>query len=1104
MTMGRNKVLEREPWISRCRSGAVAWLLLFCGSSLCPVGTHGIILANPVQENGVDSEKKSGRAAEEPELFGALLQTVKDRYLMPERFDASRMFLAAVRAIEAQVEPLLASVEDGFLVIKVHDSRMEIPLGETRELKNMDRWAFRTAAFVLRVAGESFSPLELQQLMFGAMLETLDPHSGYFPPERFRGVQEDLLGEAAGIGVAIAAQKGYPVVNRVFPRSPALKAGMREGDVLLRIGGLELKNLPISRVERVLRGDKGSRADLLVKRKGWTEPRAISIVRAMIEIPSVEARYLGDNIGLCRIVDFKVNTPKHLERKIHKLKKSGMRGLVLDVRNNQGGIVGAVAGVADLFVDEGILLQSVGRDGQTLKSWEANRAATVFDGRVVVLVGPDTMSAGEILAASLQSSERAVVMGGRTWGKTTAQEIFHTSDGGGYRITTFQFQTPGGLLSHLAGVSPDIELKPMGVAPWGLVAFNAGVRESEATLWLPYGGGDSLRMREKIPPKKKQHVLNFLTEGENDRVLHLAADFMRDETGRKDDNSERARKLWVERTRRMESARIRAFFSSVHVDWAGSDERLTDYGTAAQPDEDGDADHFIRERDDLKLGFYADKDRAKAGEKVKLTFKISNNGTRTLYRCGGVLTAGRSWIDGREFVAGDIPPGESRKASVVLNVPFDVLSHIVRMEVELIVDERVTGVKVGRILEAVELRRPVFKYSVQLDDVETGNGNGLLEPGEKGALFLRLRNEGGIAGDVRVDAVEATDPLLVLQPRVVVGEMVEGSSTSVKIPVRFSRRDHKGPVEDHGSVTLVVYDRLLGGHVRAEVNIPVSRSSFPCEALRSTAGVLGGPALRGGASDKAAVVGTTRPGAVLNLEARCGSWFRISLGDGSRAFIHRNELTGIEGGKRGDGSENDYVPVYFVSPPEISATVVEKSAGESFIVNGEVSHEAGVKDVWLVTWSLDGDSRHAEKVFYKSAVDKSGRNSPGGSVVESFPEKLSFKTTVPVMGGSQFVGVVARNANDVKAVESLSFFEGIEKVKHEAEVGGTFSGSRLRKRSFDRDSARRKPRKGRGCGCVMVASVEWGSRSLMHLMVFLALFFSALFFFRGSGGGGEC
>ena len=1154
---GRGRVWRRAAFRVGLVLGLSAWLAQ--GSWGRP-GTPGV--ATGSRKKAV--EKKTG-SGEGPRLFAHLLDTVKKKYFQPRRFRPRAMFTSAVREMEAAAPSLLATTTGDTMVLRAGGERLEVPLKETEELVSMERWAFKVAAFVLRYAKGKTTPVELQRVVFGAMLKTFDPHSSYFPPNQFKGIQEKLLGAAAGIGVEIGRLKGKPVIQKVHHGTPAQKAGLKKGDVLLRAGGLELADLPLSLVKKTLRGKKGTRLSLSVSRRGWRRPKVFRLVREVVTIPSVDARDLGDGVGALHISDFKANTPKAFTRELEALKRRGVKGLVLDLRGNWGGIVGAVTSVADRLVDEGVLLESVGRDGQVLKRWSAKKKNTLFRGPVVVLVDAKTASAGEILAGSLKANGRAWVLGERTWGKGTAQEIFHTSDGGAYKITTFQFRVAGAQPLHLVGVTPHVVLRPVGPVPGGLQAFHLFRGDDEARRWAPYGADLSPRAspkREKAPFRKKDkaaagapvgqmdpaspahlqsnlHSLDFLSTPRRKgsqhalpRVLALAkglvttlvaAQASKSNVEKGTDPLKQKHLLdaverWYAKTQRAESERVTRFLEKKGVAWspvgrgleggkglgdAGLRRGDGDAGAAAGA-RAGESQPMGRERLDVSLKL--SKREAKAGESVEVSMRITNRGKRRLPRAGGVLFAQRAWVDGRELVVGGVAPGESRSAKATLQVPLDVVSHVIRVEVELITHGETTGVRVSRLLKVVGRRRPRFRYSVLLDDLEGGNGNGILEPGERGFLAVLVRNDGGEARHVRVDAVEAKDPVLITKPRVVMDPLKASSWAVAKMPVSFSRRGKGGSVPQQGSVTLVVYDRFLGGHLRATVPVAASFSAFGCKPVRGEAKAVGRATLRQAARDGAASLGSLNPGGSVTLLGRCGSWYRVRLKGGAPAFVYGNELSGVQveavkeeepaaqGGEAGsrkaarDGrpiSKDSTSPKktntpttgvslsYEVVPPRVFLKIGETGKG-SVTVSGRVTHSKGVKDLWVATWGLDGGRPRADKVYYSR---------PAGEGADG-DETLRFKTEVDERGGAQMVAVVARSKEGIKAGVRQAFYSNDEPVKSRIRVGDTpsFNGGAKTGRSPKTATKERS-----GCGCRTDEGSQTGSLWLWLLALAAAM-----------------
>ncbi len=299
-----------------------------------------------------------------------------------------------------------------------------------------------------------------KELMYGAvkgMLESLDPHSAFMPPEAFREMQVETQGSFGGLGIEITVKDRMLTVVAPIEGTPADRAGVQPGDRIAKIDGQPTKDMTLMDAVRKLRGPKGSKVTISIFREGRLEPFDVTLVRETIEVRSVRSKDLGDGIYYIRISSFQEKTTKDLEKVMEQAQKLGTTALVLDLRNDPGGLLNQAVGVTDMFLDKGqLIVYTQGR----LKNQDLRFSAEHSNGfplwPMVVLVNGGSASASEIVAGALQDWKRAVILGTKTFGKGSVQTVIPLSDGSGLRLTTAKYYTPRGRSIHGTGIVPDI------------------------------------------------------------------------------------------------------------------------------------------------------------------------------------------------------------------------------------------------------------------------------------------------------------------------------------------------------------------------------------------------------------------------------------------------------------------------------------------------------------------------------------------------------------------------------------------------------------------------------------------------------------------------
>ncbi len=308
--------------------------------------------------------------------------------------------------------------------------------------------------------------VKTNDLVHGAvrgMLKTLDLHSAYMTPEMYKEMKVETKGEFEGLGIQIGIKDHRVTVIAPIEGTPAHAAGIETGDIILKVDEALTKDLTLMEAVQRMRGPKGTTVTLTVEREGALGTLSFTLIRDTIKIRSVRSRIIDDHIGYVRISQFQESTPQDLSRELVKLRDEGTQGLILDLRNNPGGLLSAAVGVSEQFLQSDKLVVSVkGRDGRK-DEYRAHPSMDPYEYPMIVLVNQGSASASEIVAAAMQDWGKAVILGKTTFGKGSVQTILPLSDGSGLRLTTAKYYTPRGESIHSVGVKPDIvvEQKPM-------------------------------------------------------------------------------------------------------------------------------------------------------------------------------------------------------------------------------------------------------------------------------------------------------------------------------------------------------------------------------------------------------------------------------------------------------------------------------------------------------------------------------------------------------------------------------------------------------------------------------------------------------------------
>jgi len=360
---------------------------------------------------------------------------------------------------------------------------------------------------------EEIDDSTLLEYAIQGMLMGLDPHSVYMTEDAFKDLQDNTSGEFTGLGLEVGMEDGYVKIISPIDGSPAAGAGLQSGDIILKLGKIPVKGMSLNEAIEVMRGPKGSDIQLTIGRPGESQPFEVTLTRDTIKVASVRERWLEPGYGYIRIAQFQTATGADVGKSLSKLmEQQELKGLVLDLRNNPGGILRASVDVAGLFMDGGTVVYTEGRLANSDMYYEANEQDQSKGAPLVVLINRGSASASEIVAGALQDHSRAVVMGTDSFGKGSVQTILPLSESRAVKLTTALYFTPNGRSIQAEGIVPDILVERAKVT-----AYDTSRRLSEADLsgHLNNANGNSEDKKDTGKVKVDKKVTSELLGSDN-------------------------------------------------------------------------------------------------------------------------------------------------------------------------------------------------------------------------------------------------------------------------------------------------------------------------------------------------------------------------------------------------------------------------------------------------------------------------------------------------------------------------------------------------------------------------------------------------------------
>ena len=341
------------------------------------------------------------------------------------------------------------------------DPEYDLPLDELRSFAEV--YERIKQAYVHEVTDR-----ELLENAIKGMLSGLDPHSSYLEPEAFRDLIESTQGEFGGLGIEIGIEEGYIKVISPIDDTPASRAGLQPHDLIIRINDTPTREMSVDKAMELMRGEPGTKIELTIQRETLSQPLKVELERGLIRITSVKEKILEPGFGYLRISQFQNHSGEEVQEGLARLAKKNegpLEGLILDLRNNPGGVLQAAADVVDVFLDSGLIVYTKGRLPDTQMRFEANPGDSLDGVPLVVLINGGSASASEIVAGALQDHQRALVMGTASFGKGSVQTVLPMNNDRALKMTTALYYTPNGRSIQAEGIQPDIEVVNARITP---------------------------------------------------------------------------------------------------------------------------------------------------------------------------------------------------------------------------------------------------------------------------------------------------------------------------------------------------------------------------------------------------------------------------------------------------------------------------------------------------------------------------------------------------------------------------------------------------------------------------------------------------------------
>ena len=956
-------------------------------------------------------------------VINEVLKTIRDRYVDPRRVKSKDMLLSALDYVQKDVaQVIVVREENNPSKVRVRVDTQEKEFRVDDVVGPWDVSSHLREVFAFLQDGLRGTDVDLRDVEYAAcngMLHTLDPHSVLLSPDAYKEMNLTTQGQFGGLGIVISIRDQQLTVMNPMPNTPAGRAGVKKYDRITKINNESTLNMGLNEAVNHLRGPPGTKVNVWIHRDGsdgWTSSKPFELTREVIHVASVEHKLMDGGIGYVRIKQFQANTTADLEAALADMKKNGdLKGVVLDLRGNPGGLLDQAAKVVDTFVSEGPIVATVGNPSEGREEKSARGDGTEPNYPLAVLVNGSSASASEIVTGALKNHDRAVVVGETTFGKGSVQLVFtDLPDKAALKLTIAQYLTePGDVSIQGVGVTPDIELDPMTADPMemDLTADTGAIKERDLSRALSNvrakDGGrpleivkydlpikDRLEMRERGGDLDDNFELDFPIQFARGLVAHV-------QPGKRADQVRQA-KPFIADTRRAELDKVAEELKADGIDWSDAPPDVLAAATPAPP-----AGVEARVETDRP------NNEVTAGEPMSLKLTVTNKGTTTLYRLFAVTKSEDPMFDNKELIIGKLEPGRSRTTTAPAGW-CDFKGHKVGSTTQLPKDTprvcvipkealmRADGVKFhfeearGHAPADTELRatvksldRPVFAYSYEIVDNRKGNGDGRAQKGEGLTMYLTVKNIGKGHSFSTVANVRnlSGEGLLLHDGRFDLSNMLPGDTRRVAFTF-----DIEPALQDpEAKLELSIRDEDLREGVDEKVRIPIVDPVVVAEAAGVERARTGGADLVSEPDAAGRVFARLPQGTAAAVTGTANGYVKLALGDGRFGFARSSDLE--QGGAPQtpvslEDAMSHAPPALEIPQPQLA------TRDPHTLVHGTASDGARLLDTYIFVGS--------RKVFYRS-----NRNGPD-------PKHMTFDADLPLRAGVNVVTVVARENPDTQ------------------------------------------------------------------------------------------
>lgn len=698
------------------------------------------------------------------DLIKKVLGIINQLYVDNNRVIPDKMLQGSLEVLSTNIAPVMtkykATKTKVIIDVRVDQFKRQFEVNKPKNLNEFNQILQQIVYFVKQHLEKGEKPEHIDAAVINGFLKQLDPHSFFLVPEIYSDFSTSTSGNFGGVGMMIGLKDGALTIVAPMDDTPASKAGLRAKDKIVQIDKESTINMSLNDAVKKLRGEKGTNVILHIMRKGFTTPKTYPITRDIIKIKSVESHVFqrkNKRVGYIKINTFQKNTldeiNSHLEDLDYDL--NDFQGIIIDLRNNPGGLLDQAIKVSDRFLRKGVIVSTAGLTPNSIKSYRAHWFKSIVDIPIILLVNNGSASASEIVAAALKKNSRALVLGIQTFGKGSVQQVIEFKEGSALKITTSKYLTPGNISIQSVGVAPHIAVLPYIITNDYLHVTSPKLNRAEKSLSQNFSEwGDKAESAEKTlfylfnkeetPTEPEEDLTQKEQKARQlnkDYLVKTAVKLLIQNQRNDFQNLKKSSYSFIEREKTIQEQNLVDRFSSfsIPIDWKK-------YPTKEPGNIESKIWLEIKNQSAEKESWKKHIGPIPADNDIRLYIEAKNIGEQRISRLLATSESKSNNFDDRQFAFGKLDPGESKRWYIPIKISESAPSrnNLIEFKFTDQMKQEIHADSFALIIQ--EKNRPEFHYEISFIDSgkfnSTGNGDGILQEQETIAMKVSITNTG--------------------------------------------------------------------------------------------------------------------------------------------------------------------------------------------------------------------------------------------------------------------------------------------------------------------------------------------------------------------------